>query len=124
MPSMIKDNSASYDSSTPSQYNAHNSGLIGYVTNGKGETVGAIITSNAKDRYNNLILSYVWQVYDAEKVKIKQGDGVEPYKDIYNNDLHIIDSEHLAYFMKMNRWKKEGRPDDGIWMRVKGGVLK
>ena len=57
-PNKIQDFTASYDSSTPSQYNQDNGGVIAILEN------GAVITSSAKDRYNNLIQMY--------KVKFKK----------------------------------------------------
>lgn len=118
-PDVIKDNQSSYDSSTPKQYDSKNSGIIGFVTGDKEETTGAIVTSGFRNKYNNLIGAYSWQLYDSEKIKVKPDEGIEYYKDIYGNDLFIIQSQYLAYFLKMNRWKKEMRDDDSIWMKIK-----
>lgn len=119
MPSIITDESAAYDDSTPKEYNPNSSGFIGYVTGENDRTTGGIITKNAKTRYNNLLKDYAFQLYENERIQVKEDDGVEHYKDIYNNDLFIIHPQHLAYFMKMNRWKKEKRPVDSVWMKLK-----
>jgi hypothetical protein len=118
-PDPIMHKEASYDSSTPKQYDPKNSGIIGFITGDRQKTVGAIITSNFRTKYNNLISSYSWQLYDAEKIKISTDSGIENYQDIYGNELHIIDPQHLVYFLKMNRWNEEGKPDDSVWMRLK-----
>lgn len=119
VPKPIMDTEASYDSTTPSQYDKKNSGIIGFITGSKDETVGAIVTKGFQQKYFNLLHDYGLQLYDAEKIHVRDNDGLENYKDIYGNDLFIIDSQHLAYFLKMNRWKKEGRPVDSIWLKIK-----
>ncbi len=43
-PDKIEDSTASYDASTPSNYNKDNGGLIAIIDN------GAVITSSAKER--------------------------------------------------------------------------
>jgi hypothetical protein len=45
-PDKIQDSTASYDASTPSNYNKDNGGLVALLDN------GAVITSQAKERYN------------------------------------------------------------------------
>lgn len=118
-PNVISDDQASFDDTTPREYNNQNSGYIGYVNSPDPKATGAIITLNAKERYNNLIIHYALQMFENESIKLKENDGIEPYKDIYGNDLFIIHPQHLAYFMKMNRWKKEGRDPDSLWMKTK-----
>ena len=51
-PDKIQDRAVSYDASTPSQYNQDNGGVIALLDN------GAVITAQAKDRYNKLIEMY------------------------------------------------------------------
>lgn len=75
-----------------------NSGLIGFeATTGHG-----IITAHARDRYNDLIAKY--------------GDRFHPplHTDAgicvgATNGTFRIDSEHLADFIDMNRWRREGK---------------
>jgi hypothetical protein len=121
-PNPIEDNMPTYDSSTPRQYDQLNSGLLFYTTNDRGETDGAIITKNARDRYNNLISSYALQIYDEEKVTLLKDAGIWYYQDKYGNELYKIENQYLAFFMKMNRWKKQGRSDDTAWAKLKNKV--
>ena len=62
-PDKIQDSTASYDASTPSQYSQDNGGVIALLDN------GAVITNQAKDRYNKLIEMY--------KVKFKKEKAIE-----------------------------------------------
>jgi len=107
-PDKIQDSTASYDSSTPSNYNKDNGGLIALLDN------GAVITSSAKDRYNKLIEMYKIKFKKEKAIELVENSGVTPYKDRYGNDLFLIDNEHLVYFGVMNSWLKEKVPADNI----------
>lgn len=107
-PDKIEDDTASFDASTPSQYEKYNGGLIGFI----GEE--AIITTGAKDRYNNLIKMYKIKFKKEKAVNLEENSGIKPYKDQFGNDLHLIDQEHLVYFGIMNSWLKEKIPADNI----------
>ena len=107
-PNKIQDFTASYDASTPSQYNQDNGGVIAILEN------GAVITSSAKDRYNNLIKMYKVKFKKEKAIELTENAGITPYKDRYGNDLFLIDNEHLVYFGVMNSWLKEKVPADNI----------
>lgn len=107
-PSKIEDSTASYDSSTPSQYNQDNGGVIALLND------GAVITSQAKDRYNKLIEMYKIRFKKEKAIELTENSGIKPYKDRYGNDLFLIDNEHLVYFGVMNSWLKEKLPADNL----------
>ena len=107
-PDKIQDSTASYDASTPSNYNKDNGGLVALLEN------GAVITSQAKERYNNLIKMYKVKFKKEKAIELAEDAGIKPYKDRYGNDLFLIDNEHLVYFGVMNSWLKEKVPADNI----------
>ena len=107
-PDKIQDSNASYDASTPSQYNQDNGGIIALLEN------GAVITSQAKDRYNKLIEMYKVKFKKEKAIELVENAGITPYRDRYGNDLFLIDNEHLVYFGVMNSWLKEKVPADNI----------
>ena len=107
-PDKIQDTTASYDSSTPTNYSKDNGGLIALLDN------GAVITASAKDRYNNLIKMYKIKFKKEKAIELVENDGITPYKDRYGNNLFLIDNEHLVYFGVMNSWLKEKVPADNI----------
>jgi hypothetical protein len=107
-PDKIQDNTASYDASTPSNYNKDNGGLVALLDN------GAVITPQARERYNNLIKMYKVKFKKEKAIELVEDAGVKPYKDRYGNDLFLIDNEHLVYFGVMNSWLKEKVPADNI----------
>lgn len=121
-PKPIEDTQASYDSSTPSQYDSKTSGLLGFTEDTNGRTDGALITNNALKKYNDLILDYAIQFKNEEKVSIDTNDGVKDFIDVYGNEVHWIDAQHLSYFLKLNRWRKEMRDPDTIWAKVRSRI--
>lgn len=107
-PDKIQDATASFDSSTPTQYNKDNGGLIAILDN------GAVITQEAKDRYNRLIEMYKIKIKKEKAIELTTDSGIRRYKDRYENNLFLIDNEHLVYFGIMNSWLKEKIPADNI----------
>ena len=107
-PDKIQDSTASYDASTPSQYSQDNGGVIALLEN------GAVITNQAKDRYNKLIEMYRVKFKKEKAIELVENAGIKPYKDRYGNDLFLIDNEHIVYFGVMNYWLKEKDPSDDI----------
>jgi hypothetical protein len=107
-PDKIEDSTASYDASTPSNYNKDNGGLVALLDN------GAVITPQAKERYNNLIKMYKVKFKKEKAIELVEDAGIQPYKDRYGNNLFLIDNEHLVYFGVMNSWLKEKVPADNI----------
>jgi len=107
-PDKIQDSTASYDASTPSNYNKDNGGLVALLDN------GAVITPQARERYNNLIKMYKIKFKKEKAIELVEDAGIKPYKDRYGNDLFLIDNEHLVYFGVMNSWLKEKVPADNI----------
>jgi len=121
-PDPIKSTESSYDASTPSQYDPKSSGFLGFTENEKGETTGALLSDNAVKKYNALITDYAIQFKNEEKVSIDTNAGVRMFVDGYGNAVHWIDAEHLQYFLKLNRWRKEKREPDTIWMKLRDKI--
>ena len=111
-PNKIEDDKSSYDATTPKQYDKDNGGLISFI----GDS--ALITSQARDRYNNLIGMYKVKFKKEKAIELKIDSGIKSYKDSFNNDLYLIDSEHLVYFGVLNSWLKEKVPQDNIIDKV------
>ena len=107
-PNKIQDDKSSYDATTPKQYQKDNGGLISFIGD------DALITSQARERYNNLISMYKIKFKKEKAIELKIDSGIKPYKDNFNNELYIIDSEHLVYFGVLNSWLKEKVPQDNI----------
>ena len=107
-PNKIQDDKSSYDATTPKQYQKDNGGLISFVGD------DALITSQARERYNNLIDMYKIKFKKEKAIELKTDSGIKPYKDNFNNDLYLIDSEHLVYFGVLNSWLKEKVAQDNI----------
>jgi len=125
-PNFVTDKEKSFDSSTPSQYDPYNSGFIEWTTKiveNKEVTTGVVITSNLMLRYNNLINSYRLQLKEDIKTELNVGDGLKPYTDKYQNTLFWIDAEHFSYLIKMNKWAKNNKPDDSLWMKIQSKLL-
>jgi hypothetical protein len=107
-PNKIEDDKSSYDATTPKQYQKDNGGLISFVGD------NALITPQARERYNNLIKMYRIKFRKEKAIEINEDSGIKPYKDNFGNKLFLIDSEHLVYFGVMNSWLKEKTPQDNI----------
>ena len=107
-PNKIQDDKSSYDATTPKQYDKDNGGLISFVGD------DALITRQARERYNNLIKMYRIKFKKEKAIDLNEDSGVKPYKDNFGNDLYIIDSEHLVYFGVLNSWLKEKVAQDNI----------
>ena len=107
-PNKIEDDKSSYDASTPKQYQKDNGGLISFIGD------DALITFQARERYNNLISMYKIKFKKEKAIELKTDSGIKPYKDNFGNELYIIDSEHLVYFGVLNSWLKEKVPQDNI----------
>lgn len=116
-PDKVKDNTASFDSTTPQQYDPHNSGIIGFSLEGKG-----ILTNNGVERYNNLIKDYKLQFRAAKGVELKENDGITEFLDKHGNLLFYIDHQHLVYFGILNSWRRDGKDVDGLWDKAKAWV--
>ncbi|NBW14459.1 MAG: hypothetical protein EBR82_41315 [Caulobacteraceae bacterium] len=107
-PNKIEDDKSSYDASTPKQYDKDNGGLISFIGD------DALITNQARARYNNLISMYKIKFKKEKAIELKEDSGIKPYKDNFGNELYLIDSEHLVYFGVLNSWLKEKVPADNI----------
>ena len=107
-PNKIQDDKSSYDATTPKQYDKDNGGLISFVGD------DALITRQARERYNNLIKMYRIKFKKEKAIDLVEDSGVKPYKDNFGNELFLIDSEHLVYFGVLNSWLKEKVPQDNI----------
>ena len=107
-PNKIQDDKSSYDATTPKQYQKDNGGLICFVGD------DALITSQARERYNNLIKMYRIKFKKEKAIDLVEDSGVKAYKDTFGNELFLIDSEHLVYFGVLNSWLKEKVPQDNI----------
>ena len=107
-PNKIEDDKSSYDATTPKQYQKDNGGLISFVGD------DALITSQARERYNNLIKMYRIKFKKEKAIDLVEDSGIKPYKDNFANELYLIDSEHLVYFGVLNSWLKEKVSQDNI----------
>jgi len=107
-PDKIQDDKSSYDATTPKQYDKDNGGLISFVGD------DALITRQARERYNNLIKMYRIKFKKEKAIDLVEDSGIKPYKDNFGNELFLIDSEHLVYFGVLNSWLKEKVPQDNI----------
>jgi len=107
-PNKIQDDKSSYDATTPKQYDKDNGGLISFVGD------DALITRQARERYNNLIKMYRIKFKKEKAIDLTEDAGIKPYKDNFGNELFLISSEHLVYFGVMNSWLKEKVPQDNI----------
>ena len=107
-PNKIQDDKSSYDATTPKQYDKDNGGLIFFVGD------DALITRQARERYNNLIKMYRIKFKKEKAIDLTEDAGITPYKDNFNNELYLIDEEHLVYFGVMNSWLKEKVPADNM----------
>ena len=107
-PNKIQDDKSSYDATTPKQYDKDNGGLISFVGD------DALITLQARERYNNLIKMYRIKFKKEKAIDLVEDSGIKPYKDNFGNELFLINSEHLVYFGVMNSWLKEKVPADNI----------
>ena len=107
-PNKIQDDKSSYDATTPKQYDKDNGGLISFIGD------DALITSQARARYNNLIKMYRIKFKKEKAIDLTEDVGITPYKDNFGNELFLISSEHLVYFCVMNSWLKEKVPADTI----------
>jgi hypothetical protein len=107
-PDKIQDDKSSYDATTPKQYDKDNGGLISFIGD------DALITRQARERYNNLIKMYRIKFKKEKAIDLVEDSGIKPYKDNFANELFLIDSEHLVYFGVLNSWLKEKVPADNI----------
>ena len=107
-PNKIQDDKSSYDATTPKQYDKDNGGLISFVGD------DALITLQARERYNNLIKMYRIKFKKEKAIDLTEDAGITPYKDNFGNELFLISSEHLVYFGVMNSWLKEKVSQDNI----------
>jgi len=107
-PNKIQDDKSSYDATTPKQYDKDNGGLISFLGD------DALITNQARERYNNLIKMYRIKFKKEKAIDLTEDSGVKSYKDNFGNELFLIDSEHLVYFGVLNSWLKEKVSQDNI----------
>lgn len=113
-PDKVKDEIASYDASTPTAYDAQNSGFIGFLDDGRG-----IITPFGLVRYNTLIKTYKIRFRSFKGVDLSENYGITEFTDKLNNKLYIIDQQHLVYYAILNSWRKDGKEPDSIWDKAK-----
>jgi hypothetical protein len=107
-PNKIEDDKSSYDATTPKQYDRDNGGLISFIQD------DALITRQARERYNNLIKMYRIKFKKEKAIDLVEDSGIKPYKDSFGNQLFLINSEHLVYFGVLNSWLKEKVSQDNI----------
>ena len=107
-PNKIQDDKSSYDATTPKQYDKDNGGLISFIGD------DALITRQARERYNNLIKMYRIKFKKEKAIDLTEDSGIKFYKDSFGNELFLIDSEHLVYFSVLNSWLKEKVAQDNI----------
>lgn len=113
-PDKVKDNTASYDATTPVNYDNLNSGIIGFTEDGSG-----ILTTFGVQRYNSLIKDYKIRFRVTKGVDLKENDGISEYVDKYKNVLSKIDSQHFVYYGILNSWRKDGVEPDSLWDKAR-----
>lgn len=113
-PDKVKDNTASFDSTTPANYDNYNSGIIGFTEDGSG-----ILTSFGVQRYNNLIKDYKIRFKVNKGVELNENAGISDYVDKNKNVLAKIDSQHFVYYGILNSWRKDGVEPDSLWDKAK-----
>ena len=113
-PDKIKDEVASYDATTPSQYDIQNSGFIGFMDDGRG-----ILTAFGVLRYNTLVKAYKIKFKSYKGVEINENDGIDEFTDKFNNKLFVIDQQHLVYYAILNSWRKESKDADSLIDKAK-----
>lgn len=92
-----------YDASTPFQYDPYNSGLLYYDKDGC-----AVITKNARDRYNLQIQQFQARLKREKSVVLTPDAGIFFFIDKYGNGVYKIDPQHLQYFIIMTAWIRSG----------------
>jgi len=118
-PKQISSSTIAYDASTPIQYPPRNGGLLGfcYATNivsiNSTNTITnifsfGVITKNGRNNYNLLISKYHDQWKNEKAKDLNPDDGITPYSDIFNNQLYLIDDEHLVDFLTLDSWLRSG----------------
>jgi hypothetical protein len=110
----VKDEIASYDASTPTQYDAQNSGFIGFMDDGRG-----LLTAFGVLRYNTLIKAYNIRFKSYKGVALVENAGITEFTDKLGNRLSVMDQQHLVYYAILNTWRKEGKEPDSIWDKTK-----
>lgn len=108
IPKQVKDNVPAFDSSTPkTETNQQNSGFLGFDANGDG-----VITSNAKNKYNNLIMLYQKSFFNERGIQLEKDYGISDYTDDKGNKLFKITKESLTHFIVLNDWLRNKKPTD------------
>jgi hypothetical protein len=79
-PNKIQDDKSSYDATTPKQYDKDNGGLISFVGD------DALITRQARERYNNLIKMYRIKFKKEKAIDLSEDSGITLYKDNFAPD--------------------------------------
>jgi len=113
-PDKVQDEIASYDASTPTQYDAQNSGFIGFMDDGRG-----LLTAFGVLRYNTLIKAYNIRFKSYKGVALVENAGITEFTDKLGNRLSVMDQQHLVYYAILNTWRKEGKEPDSIWDKTK-----
>ena len=113
-PDKVEDGTASFDSTTPVNYDNLNSGILGFTEDGSG-----IITTFGVERYNNLIEQYKIRFKEFKGVELKKNDGISNYVDKHGNVLYKIDPQPFVYYGVLNSWRKDGVDSDSLWDKAK-----
>lgn len=121
-PNPILDLVATSDSSIPKQYDQSKGWNLFPIRNSSGVITGEVLTKNAHNRYNALILTYKLQFQEKYQVLLNVDSGITPYKDKFENKLFLIDVEHYEYFQRLSGWSKDGKPSDSQWEEDKKKV--
>jgi hypothetical protein len=116
-PDKVEDSTASFDSTTPVNYDNLNSGIIGFTEDGS-----LIITTFGVERYNSLIEQYKLRFKEFKGVELKKNDGISNYVDKHSNVLYKIDPQHFVYYGVLNSWRKDGIESDSLWDKAKNFV--
>ena len=83
---------ASFDPTPDAKGNYQNSGILGFTNQ------LAIVTPNARGRYNALVIRYGTRFMP----ETKQDDGLKPF----GTNLWTMDKFHLSQFATMSQWAR------------------
>lgn len=117
-PDHVKDRVPTADSSVPPQYPARPGWVLFKIFNEKHQVIAAVMTTDARTRYNMLIAKYQVLFKELYSVELHPDLGVELYTDQFNNSLFKIKAQDLEYFGRLSDMEKSGIPGDSLGSKI------
>lgn len=118
-PNLPQSSEASYDATTPPQYDAKNSGILFQTKDSRDEFDGVVLTEGGRDFYYVLIRSYAVQYKAEHGLDLAKESGVKAWRDLHENNLWWLDNQRFAAYLTMSGWLKARRDPDSIWLKTK-----